>query len=122
MNNYTPPFTITPKILNLVSSITEIVTKLEILEPKSISPTLKKANKIKINYNNVPLNVSKNVLLKREKQIIELIQQNPKITLSKIASICNVSEKTIQRDIAKLKKSAKIKRVGSFKSGYWEIL
>ena len=122
MNNYTPPFTITPKILNLVSSITEIVTKLEILEPKSISPTLRKANKIKIHYNNVPLNVSINVLLKREKQIIELIKQNPKITLSKIASICNVSEKTIQRDIAKLKKSGKIKRVGSFKSGYWEIL
>jgi len=91
-----------------------IVTKLEILEQKLISPTLRKANKIKINYNNVPL--------KREQQIIGLIKQNPKITLSKIASICNVSEKTIQRDIAKLKKSGKIKRVGSFKSGYWEIL
>jgi len=320
MNNYTPPFTITPKILNLVSSITEIVTKLEILEPKSISPTLRKANKIKTitgtlsiegntlgiekitaildgkrvlgtpreveevkgaikvydnidnfdykNINdlllahkmlmgellskagefrttnvgvgdkdgvvhvappakgvhslmnelflwlessnihplikscvfhyefefihpfidgngrigrfwqslilykwkpifamipiesvvkdtqegyykaleksgsmvestpfiefmleailtaskNVPLNDPKNVPLKREQQIIELIKQDPKITLSKIASICNVSEKTIKRDIAKLKQEDKIKRVGSLKSGYWEIL
>ena len=45
--NYIPPFTITPKILDLVSEISAIVAKLEILAPTVISPTLRKANKIK---------------------------------------------------------------------------
>ncbi len=47
MNAYQPPFTITEKILNLVSEITEIVTKLEMQEFHAISPRLRKANKIK---------------------------------------------------------------------------
>ncbi len=47
MSPYTPPFTITPKMLDLVSEITEYVTKLELLEPGVISPTLRKVNKIK---------------------------------------------------------------------------
>ena len=47
MSQYKPPFTITPKILDLVSKITEYVTKLEMLETKTISPTLRKVNKIK---------------------------------------------------------------------------
>jgi len=37
--NYTPPpFTITPKILDLVSQISEVVGKLEVLAPNAISP------------------------------------------------------------------------------------
>ena len=46
--NYTPPFTITSKILDLVSLISEGVGKLEILAPSAMTPTLRKANKIKI--------------------------------------------------------------------------
>ena len=38
MNNYTPPFTITPKVLDIVSEISAEVAKLEILEPKVITP------------------------------------------------------------------------------------
>ena len=45
--SYAPPFTITPKILDLVSQISETVGKLEVLAPTAISPTLCKANKIK---------------------------------------------------------------------------
>jgi len=45
--SYIPPFTITPKILNLVSLISESVGKLEVLAPTAISPKLRKANKIR---------------------------------------------------------------------------
>ena len=45
--NYRPPFIITPKILDFVSRISEAVGKLEVLAPSSITPTLRKANKIK---------------------------------------------------------------------------
>ena len=47
MNNYEPPFTITPKILNFVSEISAEVAKLEILEPKIITSTLRKNYKIR---------------------------------------------------------------------------
>jgi len=45
--SYTPPFTITNEILNQVSLISEIVGKLEVLSPTAMTPTLRKANKIK---------------------------------------------------------------------------
>lgn len=44
---YQPPFTITAKILNLVSEISAEVAKLEMLEPKIITPTLRKDYKIR---------------------------------------------------------------------------
>ena len=44
---YQPPFSITSKVLNLVSEISAEVAKLEILEPKVMTPTLRKDYKIK---------------------------------------------------------------------------
>ncbi len=46
-NQNKPPFTITSKILNLVSKISEAAARLEILEHQAITPTLRKVNKIK---------------------------------------------------------------------------
>lgn len=71
---------------------------------------------------NVPLSVPKNVPLKRLDQIISLIRENKDITIEQIAHECDVSSKTIKRDITKLKEDGKIKRVGSLKAGYWEII
>jgi len=79
-------------------------------------------NAILLTCKSVPLNVSKNVPLKRLDKIIELIKENGNITTTQIALLCNVSSKTIKRDISKLKEAGKIKRVGSQKSGYWEIV
>ncbi len=70
----------------------------------------------------VPLNVSKNVPLKRMDKIIELMQENQEITIDQIAAVLGVSSKTIKRDIAKLKDQGKVRRVGSLKSGVWEII
>ena len=46
-NHYQPPFAITSKILNLVSEISAEITMLEILEPKIITPILRKNYKIR---------------------------------------------------------------------------
>lgn len=70
---------------------------------------------------NVPLNVSKNVPLKRLDQIVCFIQENKNVTIDQLAQLCSVSSKTINRDISKLKDDSKLKRVGSLKSGYWEL-
>lgn len=45
--NYTPPYTITSKILMLISDITENVTELKYSSNQSISPMLRKKNRIK---------------------------------------------------------------------------
>jgi len=71
---------------------------------------------------NVPLSVPKNVPLKRVDKIVELMQQNKDITIDQIAAVLDVSSKTIKRDIAKLKDEGKVSRVGSLKSGYWEVV
>lgn len=71
---------------------------------------------------NVPLNVPKNVPLNRLDDIIKIISENRDITSIQIAELLKVSDKTIKRDIAKLKEQGRLKRVGSLKSGYWEII
>ncbi len=79
-------------------------------------------NVILLTCKSVPLNDPKSVPLKRLDKIVELLKENKHLTINQIATICNVSSKTIKRDIAKLKELGKIKRVGSQKSGYWEIV
>lgn len=39
-----------------------------------------------------------------------------------MADKCGLSLETIKRDIQKLKKQKKIKRIGSDKTGYWQII
>lgn len=70
---------------------------------------------------NVPKNVPKNVPLKRVTKILSLINKNKNITIVELANILKVTDKTIKRDISKLKKENKLIRVGSLKSGHWEV-
>lgn len=76
---------------------------------------------------NVQINVHKNVqinnydkLTKIEKQILDIILENPEITQVTIASMLEITPKTVQRGIAKLKENKIIERVGSNKKGYWK--
>jgi Fic family protein len=70
---------------------------------------------------NVPKNVPKNVPLKRLDKIVEIMRENRDITIIELANILEVADKTIKRDVAKLKEQNRLKRVGSLKSGYWEV-
>jgi len=70
---------------------------------------------------NVPRNVPKNVPLKRVAKILSLLGENKNLTIIELANILKVTDKTIKRDIAKLKKENKLIRVGSLKSGHWEV-
>jgi predicted HTH transcriptional regulator len=53
----------------------------------------------KVKKENVPLNVPKNVPLKRLDTILELIAKNRSITISELSLQLKVAEKTIKRDI-----------------------
>jgi len=68
------------------------------------------------------VNVPVNVPVSRLEKIKEIILKNNTITIPEMANTLQVNEKTIKRDIEKLKKEFIIKRVGSDKTGHWEIL
>ena len=57
-----------------------------------------------------------------EKIILNLIKDNPSITISQLAKNTNKSRPTIARAIGSLKENGIIERVGSDKKGYWKIL
>jgi len=59
---------------------------------------------------------------KRTVNILKLIDLNKNISSSQLAIKCNVSVSTIKRELKKLKQQNKLKRIGSEKSGYWEII
>ena len=47
MSNYIPPYTISTKIVNLISKISEELTKLEFNSPQVIAPLLRKKNRVR---------------------------------------------------------------------------
>lgn len=70
---------------------------------------------------NVPINVSIN-LTKTEVLILNIIKNNKDINKAQIAKMIDKSEMTVQRAIKKLTDEGLIKRVGSNKTGYWEVI
>ncbi len=57
-----------------------------------------------------------------EKNVYVLLEKNEKISKTKIANMLGKSEKTIQRIIASLIEKQLVKRVGSNRSGYWQVI
>lgn len=53
--------------------------------------------------------------------IYSLVKENPKITYIQLAKYISKSEETIRRNIRALVKMQLIERVGSDKTGHWEI-
>ncbi|MBU1873587.1 winged helix-turn-helix transcriptional regulator, partial [bacterium] len=53
---------------------------------------------------------------------LNLIEQNNKISRKQLSDILNINPSAIQKHINKLKQKGLLKRVGSAKGGYWEII
>ncbi|QJB71443.1 DeoR family transcriptional regulator [Mycoplasma sp. 1654_15] len=49
-------------------------------------------------------------------------KNNHTISLSTLSNITQIPRVTLNRDINELKKAGKIKRIGTARAGYWEIL
>lgn len=56
-----------------------------------------------------------------QNRIIELMRDNPQITISELSNIIGMSNSGIKKNIAKLKEDGVIERVGSDKSGSWKV-
>ena len=59
---------------------------------------------------------------KREQIILEMMRLKPNISLAELAQALNVAERTIARDVARLRETKKIARQGGDKGGEWIIL
>lgn len=47
---------------------------------------------------------------------------NPKFGVLELRKMLKVTDKTVKRDLDKLKKSGLLRRVGPDKGGYWEVV
>ena len=80
----------------------------------------------KIEDKNVPVNdtIKISKLTERQRKIYEAIKNVPinvPINTFSLATMFNVSEKTIKRDLYVLRDLNLIKYVGSNKTGHWEV-
>lgn len=57
-----------------------------------------------------------------EDKIMELIKQNPKITIAKIAEALSLSTRAVEKQLAKLKDENKLQRIGSARKGEWRVI
>jgi predicted HTH transcriptional regulator len=51
-----------------------------------------------------------------------MLLSNPNLTAEELAARLSVTSKTIKRDFAALKNDGRIRRVGSDKTGHWEVI
>ena len=54
--------------------------------------------------------------------ILASISKNSNISTKELAAMCSLSERQVQRIMAKLKKQGVIRRIGPDKGGHWEVL
>ena len=55
-------------------------------------------------------------------KIMDLIEQNPQITREVMAITLGLSDSAIAKNLKKLQKEGKLRRVGPDKGGYWEVI
>jgi ATP-dependent DNA helicase RecG len=60
-------------------------------------------------------------LEKTSDKIIALLRENPRHSARSLADVIGISAKGVEKQLAKLKASGKITRVGSAKGGHWQV-
>lgn len=79
---------------------------------------------VTVNSKNISVN-NKNITVKltqTQKDILNLIKENPCITQNEIASKLNIARETVNRNMKKLQQEKIIQRLGADKNGSWKIL
>ena len=59
---------------------------------------------------------------KTEERIIELILKDSNITTEIMGNVLNVSKRTVLKQVDKLKKQGRLRRIGPAKGGHWEVI
>jgi ATP-dependent DNA helicase RecG len=66
--------------------------------------------------------IAQETIQKTTQKIIQLINKNKNITISELAESLAISTRAIKKQIAKLKEQGFIERIGSDKTGHWNLL
>ena len=61
-------------------------------------------------------------LTERQKMILRMFSEEKNLSRERLCEKTGLSDATAKREIAFLKKTGYLERVGSFKSGYWKVL
>ena len=54
-------------------------------------------------------------------KILDAFKNNPQATIKEVAKIAGVTSRTIDREVESLKVEGRLKRIGSTRSGHWEV-
>ena len=55
-------------------------------------------------------------------QILEFLAREPHLSAKELATLLNKTTRTVERYIRELREQGRLKRVGSDKSGHWEVV
>lgn len=72
-----------------------------------------------INASDEPINETIN---EKEKQVLDYLRDNPQSTKEQIATAVGQSRSSVTRHIQALTAKGMLRRVGSNKAGYWEVV
>ena len=73
-------------------------------------------------YGNIGINIGISISINETQiKIVELMKRDCKITVPRITEIIGISKRNIEANISDLKRKRIIERIGSRKSGYWEV-
>lgn len=82
----------------------------------------RKKKKQDVNPKSTPINAPINApITELQKQILDVIRINPAISYSQLADLLDKNRTTIMRNINKLKAVDKLCRIGSKKTGHWQV-
>ena len=59
---------------------------------------------------------------KTSEKIPQLLSDNMGLTIAELAKLCNISTRSIERNLKKLQTDGRIRRVGPDKGGHWEVV
>jgi ATP-dependent DNA helicase RecG len=60
-------------------------------------------------------------LTDRQKKILKHIEQNNVISAKEISVLLQIADRTVEREIQKLKEIGILERIGGDRGGYWKI-
>lgn len=59
---------------------------------------------------------------KTKEKILSAIREDPNITITKLAEMFGISQRPVEKHIKHLREQGRIRRVGSDRSGHWEVI
>ncbi len=59
---------------------------------------------------------------KSSEKILRLLKADPKLAAREIADRLGITQRAVEKQIAKLKEDGRIRRIGSAKDGRWEVV